>query len=170
MIKCQVQGKHSSDQVPRAESLPIPDLSQSGKLRQSHLSKMQLSIQQCCNAQKPNSSFIIGIMHGIPPKTFFQLHESLIWWHLNLQVQARVEFGGKSTHLETSGYAWICLANAALLVSVWGQKQISYFSSKCTGVNARCLQGLLQSSECSIWPFWNKGARQIAGLWPPQVL
>ena len=103
-------------------------------------------------------------------KDFFQLHEFLIWWHLNLQVQARVDSGGKSTHLETSGYAWICLANAALLVSVWGQKQISYFSSKCTGVNARCFQGLLQSSECSIWPFWNKGARQIAGLWPPQVL
>ena len=50
MIKGQVQGKYSSDQVPRAESLPIPDLSQSGKLRQSHLSKMQLSIQQCSNS------------------------------------------------------------------------------------------------------------------------
>ena len=45
-----MQGKYSSDQVPRAESLPIPDLSQSGKLRQSHLSKMQLSIQQCSNS------------------------------------------------------------------------------------------------------------------------
>ena len=106
MIKCQVQGKHSSDQVPRAESLPIPDLSQSGKLRQSHLSKMQLSIQQCCNAQKPNSSFIIGIMHGIPAKTFFQLHESLIWWHLNFTSASQ---GRIWWQIHSPRNKWICM-------------------------------------------------------------
>ena len=85
--------------------------------------------------------------------TLFQLRELLIWLHLILQVQASKQTIWWQVHSPRN--EWICmnlLGKFSLLAPVRGQKQISYFSSKCTGVNARCCQGLLQSSECSIWP------------------
>ena len=80
--------------------------------------------------------------------TLFQLRELLIWLHLILQVQASKQTIWWQVHSPRN--EWICmnlLGKFSLLAPVRGQKQISYFSSKCTGVNARCCQGPLQSRE-----------------------